>query len=522
MLALMVIQAFQTAQLYDRKRTEFRDRFGTILDRIAMRHEKADDIRKYLQVVDKDFDVRYQDVLKEEFRNLLSAKETISITDTTIIEQGEKQDYLVIQGEAFDSISGVSTQQRVLARDVRQFRDLFHRQSTPGYSKDSLELAMQLDQRVIQQLFKKAKFINEMMVEAFKSNVYEDPSQRLDIDFLDSVLANELKNKNLPTKFFFNVTDEYGAIIKFDNAPSNYMKSADTVNNHHTLLFPSNSLDEDLYLNVSFPKQKAFLLKELWVPLTFSLSLFIFIIVALTFLFKTILTQKKLSEIKNDFISNMTHEFKTPISTISLACQAMGDSDMNGGDDSATSPYVNIISSENKRLETLVERILQSATLDKGDIKMKNEPVLLNEVIHDQAKNAELRLQSKNGTIELDLTTELIEIKADPFHTRNVISNLIDNAIKYSTDAPNIKIGLHRANGIITLSVEDKGIGIKKEHLNKIFDKLYRIPTGNVHNVKGFGLGLSYVKAICELHGWNIKVSSKFNEGSTFTIEIKA
>lgn len=522
MLALLFIQAFQTAQMYDRKSTEFKDRFGTILDRIAMRHEKAEDVRKYLQIVNKDFDVRYKDILKEEFRNLLSAKESISITDTTIIENGQEESYLIIQGQTFDSLSGVTAQQRVLARDVRQLRDLFQRKPGDDIEQDSIDLAVQLDQRVIQQIFKKARFVNELMVEAFKSNVYEAPNERIDITFLDSVLATELESENLPSAYNFAVTDEYRNIIHFDNEPINYLTSLDSVEVHSTLLFPSNTLDEDLYLYMSFPKQKSFLLKEMWVPLVISLSLFAFIIIALTFMFRTILTQKKLSEIKNDFISNMTHEFKTPISTISLACQAMNDSDMNAGQIDTVAPYINMINAENQRLSVLVERILQSATLDKGDIKMKEEPVLLNEIIHDQAQNAQLRLKNKNGIIELDLTSELIEIQADAFHTKNVISNLIDNAIKYSPKDPRIKISLSKENGLIKLAVQDNGIGIKKEHINKIFDKLYRIPTGNVHNVKGFGLGLSYVKAICEIHKWNITVRSKYEEGSTFTIEIKA
>ena len=238
-------------------------------------------------------------------------------------------------------------------------------------------------------------------------------------------------------------------------------------------------------------------------------------------MFKTIVAQEKLSEMKNDFISNMTHEFKTPISTISLACEALNDQDVLKTATTEISPLVKMINDENKRLSVLVERILQSAVLDRGEVKMQKEDVLLNEVISDVVHNAQFRIQQLGGNIELSLPTELITIQADKMHFSHVFSNLVDNAIKYSTDAPSIEISLKRENKRIYLSVKDHGMGIRKEHISKIFDKLYRVPTGNLHNVKGFGLGLSYVKAIAELHAWDVQVKSKPGEGSTFTLVMK-
>ena len=247
----------------------------------------------------------------------------------------------------------------------------------------------------------------------------------------------------------------------------------------------------------------------------------ILIIVALMFMIKTILAQNKLSEIKNDFISNMTHEFKTPISTISLACEALNDPDMVQQNTTNIAPFVKMINDENKRLGLLVERILQSAVMDKGKIRLKEERVILNELVQNVAQNAQFRIQNSGGTIQLNLPKETIEIISDKMHLTNIISNLVDNAIKYSTSVPEIEINLKRENKKLLLSVKDHGVGIKKEHLNKIFDKLYRIPTGNIHDVKGFGLGLSYVKAIADSHGWNILVRSKFGEGSEFILVMK-
>lgn len=521
LLALLVIQAFQTVQLYDRKHTEFETNVSTSLERIAIRHEKAEDIRRYMHIVNRDFSGQYKDILKEEFKHLVSAEESISIQDTTLFENGELQNYLIIKGKAYDSITGLTTEQKVLARDVRQLRDLFDKQKKQIPHNDSIKLAIQLDQRVLQQIFKKAKFVNDMMVEAFRNNVYQDPSKRVDIAFLDSVIRTELENDDVPKTYRFMVANEYGIPVSFLNAPPTYDEKLDTLLTAKTVLFPSNILDEDLFIHIYFPKKGVFLFQEMWGSLTISLTLMILIVVALMIMFKTIVTQEKLSEIKNDFISNMTHEFKTPISTISLACEALSDQDMVKQNSTDIAPFVKMINDENKRLSTLVERILQSAVMDRGELNLQEEKIILNEVVYDVVQNAQFRIQNSGGKIQLNLPKEKLEITSDRMHLTNIISNLVDNAIKYSPTAPDIEICLKRENKKLLLSVKDHGIGIKKEHLSKIFDKLYRVPTGNIHNVKGFGLGLSYVKAIAESHGWNVVVRSKYGEGSEFTLVMK-
>ncbi len=520
MLALMMIQVFQTAQLYDRTSTRFKNNMSTSLERIAIRHEKAEDIRRYMHIVNRDFSGQYKDILKQEFQQMLSAQESINIHDTTIYENGQLQNYLVIKGRSFDSISGVSAEQKVLARDVRQLRDLFDKHHKKIPTSDSVKLAIQLDQRVMQQIFKKAKFVNDMMIETFRDNVYESPAKRIDIAFLDSVIRTELANDDLPKTYHFMIADEFGIPIEFDNAPEYYHADLDTARTGKTVLFPSNILDDNLYLHIVFPKKQSFILSEMWGQLVLTLSLMILIVAAMIFMFRTILTQQRLSEMKNDFISNMTHEFKTPISTISLACEAMADPGMISNT-AETEPYVKMIREENKRLSLLVEGILQSAVLDRGELKLKEDKVILNEVIHEVAHNAQFRIQNRAGEIKLNLPHELIEIQADRMHFVNVLTNLVDNAIKYSEESPKIEIKLSKENKYILLSVKDHGIGIRKEHLPRIFDKLYRVPTGNVHNVKGFGLGLSYVKAISDLHGWNVIVRSKIGEGTEFIIEMK-
>lgn len=519
LLALLVVQAFQTAQLYDKKTSQFKEKFGLTLEQIALKHERGEEMRRYMHTIDKDFSGKYKDILKEEFQELMSTDESISIRDTTIYENGEPANYLIIQGRAYDSISGLTAEQRVLARDVRHLRDLFSKPETL-IDKDSMKMAIQLDQRVIHEIFKKARFVNELMLETFRTNVYEEPSERLDIHFLDTVIKTELKGKRLPGEFSFMITDAYNTPIEFNHGPDNYTMKLDTAGSHKALLFPGNSLDEDLYLHMKFNKQSSFVLKEMGAALLVNFILVLIIVVALVIMFKTILTQKKLSEIKNNFISNMTHEFKTPISTISLACQAVADGDVVKSDPESTKTFMKMIEDENKRLEVLVERILQSAVIDRGELKIKEELLDLNGMLTEIVNNAKFRVSNVGGEINLELPNEATAVAGDKVHITNVLSNLVDNAIKYSDGKPEVSIVLMSSDSEIKIAVSDKGIGIKKEHIHKIFDNLYRIPTGNVHNVKGFGLGLSYVKAIVELHGWNIHVKSKFGEGSTFTIII--
>ena len=519
MIALLLIQFYQVSQLYDRKSIEFNAKVQTLVERIAMRHEKAVEIKKYLHVVHKDISPEYKDILKAEFQNLLTAKSSVSIKDTMLLENGKLEKYLAIEGMSDDSVTGLKTKHQVLARDVSQINEVLNKDMNLTRS-DNNAVARELDQRVMRQIFKKSRVINEMLFAAFHDNTYTAPEKRIDLAFLDSIICYEVCQDKLPMDFEFVLVNSENNALKYPYPSPRYNLKMDTIHAATAMIFPSNILDESIRIFLKFPSKKSYLFKEMEMPLTISLLLVILIAVAISYMFHTILTQKKLSELKNDFISNMTHEFKTPISTISLACQAMNDKDMMGEIVERTTPFVKMIQDENKRLEILVERILQSATIDKGDIPLKMEKINLTDIVQDLCKNAEFRIQGNLGELNKKIDEEAIIIQGDKMHTTNVISNLIDNAIKYSKERPKISVSLSRQNHEIILSIKDEGIGISKEHINKIFDKLYRVPTGNVHNVKGFGLGLSYVKAIVTLNQWKLDVKSQINEGSEFIIRI--
>lgn len=520
MLALLLIQVYQTVQLYDRKSSDFKSKVATVLNRVSAIHERREEATQLALLNKACCSKEYQALLNREMNDLFELKEFISIRDTMVSINGTLENYLVVSGKTYDSISGVHAHQEILVKDVRQIRRLLGTNNQLDFKNDSIRIAVHNDQRVLHKIVKKAKYINGMMLETFLDNSYLNPSKRIHLPLLDSIISAELIEENLPDNFTFVVSEENSKPIVFTKNNSRYNLDLDTSKASVTILFPNKILEDKLLLHVYFPNQKSIVLRSMGSPLIISLVLVILIIITISYMFKTILTQKKLSELKNDLISNMTHEFKTPISTISLACEAMGDPSMMGENATAAAPFVKMISEENKRLGNLVEAILQSAVIDRGELKVRQEEVPLIEVIQSIAKTATFRIAGSDGELDLLLPSEEVYITGDRMHVTNMISNLIDNAIKYSNEHIHVTVRLSVEGNKVILSISDKGIGIKKEHISKIFDKLYRIPTGNVHNVKGFGLGLSYVKALVDLFGWSLDVTSQYGEGSEFRVTI--
>jgi two-component system phosphate regulon sensor histidine kinase PhoR len=227
--------------------------------------------------------------------------------------------------------------------------------------------------------------------------------------------------------------------------------------------------------------------------------------------------QKRLSEIQRDFINNMTHEFKTPISTIAISSEVLSKKKV---DPERFANYITIIAEQNRRLKDHVERLLQVASVDKRKLLLSLTTIHLNGLIKDIGESFKPIIDEKRGILNTIVTQEKIEIEADLFHLTNIIVNLIDNAIKYSKDKPEIMLMLEKKNRFIWFCVEDNGIGIEKKYHKRIFRRFFRVPTGLIHNVKGFGLGLHYVKNVVKAHKWKITVISEPGKGSKFCIKI--
>jgi len=283
-------------------------------------------------------------------------------------------------------------------------------------------------------------------------------------------------------------------------------------------MFPDQFLSQPTFLYVHFPKKFGFLLRSMWIRLGTSVTLILLITGCFAFVVWTIFRQKKLSDMKSDFINNMTHEFKTPIATLSLAGQAITDPGFSKNPQ-RLDRFGHVIVEESGKLGTHVERILQMAMIDKGELKLNKQPVDLHDVIHHLVANYQLRMQRPEDSIVADLRASQPIFLGDPMHLSNLVDNLLDNAVKYSKpDKVTVSIETRNETGRLVVTIKDEGIGMKKETLKRIFERFYRAGTGNVHNVKGFGLGLSYVKYVADAHDGEVRVKSEPGIGSTFEV----
>ena len=282
-------------------------------------------------------------------------------------------------------------------------------------------------------------------------------------------------------------------------------------------LFDNEGKESAGSLRLFFPKKTSFLIQSILPALISSILLTGLILFCFVYTINVILTQKKVSLMKTDFINNMTHEFKTPIATISLAADSINNPIVKSKPE-MIKRYADIIKQENKRMLNQVEKVLQIARLDKEDFELKIDNINLHEIISTAVENSKLRINRRDGLITSSLKALESNIKGDENHISNVIHNLLDNAIKYSSGAPRIDIDTRNVKEGIEISVSDKGIGMSKDDLKRIFEKFYRVSTGNLHDVKGFGLGLSYVKAIIDAHKGKVSAISEMGIGSTFTI----
>lgn len=339
---------------------------------------------------------------------------------------------------------------------------------------------------------------------------------RIDSVFLEEALAAEFRESGIDLDYKYAVRSANRGQDKFIFGSADY--SPGKKEKYGTLLFPSDvGGQQPNYLYVYFPKRSGFLLRTTGFTIIPTIILTGLLIAIFVYAIMVIFKQKKLSMIKNDFINNMTHELKTPISTISLASQMLQDGSVTNTP--KTIEHVSkVINQESKRLSFQVEKVLQMAVFNEGRLKLKFKEFDLNKTIKTVVTNFELRVKNKDGDLKSEIKADAPMIKGDEVHLTNVIFNLLDNAVKYSNGAPHIKVTTETKNEHVQITVEDKGIGIPKEHHAQIFDRFYRVPTGNVHNVKGFGLGLSYVKKIVDLHNGKIKVESAVNKGTKFCI----
>ncbi|MCT4602618.1 MAG: HAMP domain-containing histidine kinase [Marinifilum sp.] len=336
---------------------------------------------------------------------------------------------------------------------------------------------------------------------------------RIDLNSLPKLIEQKLRDNGIKLNFEYAVKVNN---LKFEAASKNYFRNPSS-HRHTKYLFPN-----DVYfassnlLHVYFPGQQRYLIQSYSMLLP-SFLLTLVLILCSAFTIFIIFRQKKLSKIKNDFINNMTHEFKTPISTISLASQMLKDNSVT-----TTPTFIDhiakIINDESKRLTYQVEKVLQMAIFNEARMKLKLKPINVHKIIQNLLPNFTIRVEDKSGNMYQNLDASQDLIMADEVHVSNVVSNLLDNAIKYCKDTPEISISTRNKDKGIVISITDNGIGISKEDQKMIFERFFRVHTGNVHNVKGFGLGLSYVKKVVDAHNGEVNVESVLEKGSKFEV----
>jgi two-component system phosphate regulon sensor histidine kinase PhoR len=364
--------------------------------------------------------------------------------------------------------------------------------------------------------------VNDIFDESISINIYNNFSPKIDTAKLDSILQAELLNSGIKAKYSFELKSALPYLsLNEKNIPNKPLIISENNNNteYSINIFPSNIFVSPTYLTIKIPHQKKYIIREMLTLLIISTFIIIILVSSYVYFLSTILRQKKLSDIKNDFVNNMTHELKTPIATLNLGIQFFSDKNIKKTPE-AEERTLKIMASEVKRLHQLVDSILNSAKLENSDLKIKFAKENVHQILNECIQNVRLIIEKKGGNISASLNAENPCAEVDKTHFMNVINNLIDNAIKYCETTPEIVIKTCSDNKGIYISVKDNGIGISKEHHKKVFEKFYRVPTGNVHNIKGFGLGLFYVKKIVELHKGEINLKSEPGKGSEFVIFI--
>ncbi|TAF33315.1 MAG: sensor histidine kinase [Cytophagales bacterium] len=364
--------------------------------------------------------------------------------------------------------------------------------------------------------FNKSSLVSPNPVNQISSDYFVvNTDSKIDANILEYYLKSEFAERELFVDFEYGIynceSDKmvYGNYVSFDNNRKASRISTD---------LPKWS-EYSYYFGVRIPSRVSYISNQMgiWIFMTLILAV---VVLFFGYTIFVILKQRRLSEVQKSFINNMTHEFKTPISTIAISAEVLLQPQILSNPQRLTN-YANIIKSENMRLKSQVEKVLQMAKIEKEKLALKKEDFLLNELLEEISLNMTPKIKEVNGSLELDIApTQDLILNADRIHLTNVFYNLIDNALKYTERPPEIKITAVRKEKWLHIAVEDNGIGIAKEHQKKVFDQFYRVPTGDVHDVKGFGLGLNYVSLVAKAHRWRLSVESELLKGSIFSVSI--
>ena len=399
--------------------------------------------------------------------------------------------------------------------DTVHFKRLLNTKVSKLMKRDSLNRSLSSNPNRINRIFS----MNDVEKELIRSTVNEYTAKlplhkRVSKAYLEELLETELKNRGLNTSFEYGV---YGNGLATNVQSDNFVLNAKTT--YRVPLFVNDKGANNYQLFVNFTEKKQVVLSSITLMAALSIIFTLIIVIAYSSALSQLIRQRQISEIKTDFINNMTHEFKTPIATINLALDAIKNPKVMN-DPEKISHYHNMIRDENKRMHAQVENVLQISRLEKNELDLKKERLDLHELIEDAITHVELIVEDRNGYVQTHFGALRSSILANQTHFTNVIVNIFDNAVKYSPEEPKIDIYTENVKNYIIMKVRDQGSGMSRPVQKKVFEKFYREHTGDIHNVKGHGLGLAYVRRILDDHHGSISVESEKGKGSTFIIKL--
>ena len=436
------------------------------------------------------------------------------LNDYFLLEQEEGRSARLSEGIPEDDHK-ISSEFLAYAQDSIQFSDLLRDRLTSILNKGNTQGAVLSSEEKLNRFME----MEEMEKDVLRSFILEYTSripihQRLSKAAVEEFLKTELQNYNLNTAFEYAVyNNSLATKVHSDNFSPDYPAT------YSVPLFVNNTGGSDYQLLVNFTGKKKVVLSSVTLMALLSIIFTLIIVIAYSSALSQLIKQRQISQIKTDFINNMTHEFKTPIATINLALDAIKNPKIIS-DPEKVNRYLQMIRYENKRMHAQVENVLQISKLEKNELDLKKERIQLHELVEEAMNHVELIVEDRNGYIKTHFGALKSSVLANQNHMTNVLVNVLDNAIKYSEDPPKIDIYSENVRNFIVLKIRDQGMGMNKLVQRKIFEKFYREHTGDIHNVKGHGLGLAYVKRILEDHHGTISVESEKGKGSTFIIKL--
>lgn len=498
-IGLLILQVQYIATIFKTSNEQFESTVRRCLEKVS-RELELEEARAFLEEYTNDgTDFMYKNPVTQQNINQMMQSIRMQITKR-------------------DSTGAISGIQQVETYQIQQIK-IPQRQTSAVNKKSTIVESSEEYQRMYAERYFRSKAILDEVTYSLIQVAHLKPIEdRINFKYVQNKIKNEFINSGLNLPFVLMVVNNNEQTVYQSDPLAKTPRSSDIITQVIFLSDPPSKLN---YIKLYFPTKGDYLSESVsfLVPsMIFSLILLVTFTITIYIIFR----QKRLSEMKNDFINNMTHELKTPVSTISIAAQMMKDSDIS------KSPEVfkhisTVINDETKRLGFLVEKVLQMSLFENQKATLKLKELDMNDLIANVANTFALKVEKSGGTIDIDLQAENSTIYADEMHITNMLFNLMDNAVKYRRDEVPLRLMARTRNegDKVIISIEDNGIGIKKDNLKKVFDRFYRVPTGNVHNVKGFGLGLAYVRKVAEDHKGSIRAENGLgNIGTTFIITL--